>query len=166
MSLEIEVRELDPRPTICVRDKVARQEIERRLATFIPRLHDHLQANDLAPAGQPYARYHNFGPVKRVNVDLEVGLPLSEAATVEGNGQIAAGRLPGGPAVVARYEGPYTGIDEAYDALQAWIEERGHEAAAAPWESYRDDLPQAAAAGHWRVDLVWPITGDPSTEDA
>ena len=157
MTLEIEVRDIEARPTICVRDKVARKEIERRLSVLVPRLRDHLRANDLSPAGQPYARYHNFGPVRRVNVDLEVGLPLPAGADVEGQRPILAGRLPAGPAVVARYEGPYAGIDEAYDALQAWIEERGYEAAAAPWESYLDDLQEAAAEGVWRVDLVWPI---------
>ncbi|MDX1689006.1 MAG: GyrI-like domain-containing protein [Candidatus Promineifilaceae bacterium] len=158
MTLEIEVREeIEARPTICVRDKVARKEIERRLTALIPRLHDSLQANDLTAAGRPYARYHNFGPVERVNVDLEVGLPLTSHATIEGEGTILAGRLPGGSAVVAHYEGPYAGIDKAYDALQAWIEERGYEAAAAPWESYLDDLQEAASEGVWRVDLVWPI---------
>jgi len=167
MTLEIEVREIEARPTICVRDKVARKEIERRLAALLPRVQDHLQASDLAPAGRPYARYHNFGPVRRVNVDLEVGLPLEPGAAPEGQGPavegregrkaVLTGRLPGGQAVVARYEGPYAGIDEAYDALQAWIEQRGHEAAAVPWESYLDDLQEAAAAGVWRVDLIWPI---------
>jgi len=172
MTLEIEVREIEARPTICVRDKVARKEIERRLATLVPRVHDFLQANDLTPAGQPYARYHNLGPVRRVNVDLEVGLPLPAGADVEGQrpvfeGQrpILAGRLPAGPAVVARYEGPYAGIDEAYDALQAWIEERGYEAAAVPWETYLDDLQEAAAEGVWRVDLVWPITESAAAEE-
>ena len=165
MTLEIEIREIEARPTICVRDRVARKEIERRLAALIPRVHNYLQANDLSPAGQPYARYHNFGPVSRVNVDLEVGLPLPADADVEGQEPVLSGRLPAGQAVVARYEGPYAGIDEAYDTLQAWIEERGHEAAAAPWETYLDDLQEAAAEGVWRVDLVWPITESAAAED-
>lgn len=157
MTLEIDVRDIEARPTICLRDKVARKEIERRLAVLLPRVQDHLQANDLDAAGRPYARYHNFGPVKRINVDLEVGLPLAAGTAFEGQGDALAGRLPGGQAVVAHYEGPYAGIDEAYDALQTWIEERGYEAAAAPWETYLDDLPEAAGSGVWRVDLVWPI---------
>lgn len=157
MTLEIEVREIEARPTICVRDKVARKEIERRLAALIPRVYHYLQVNDLAPAGRPYARYHNFGPLKRINVDLEVGLLFEPGAAVEVQEPAVAGRLPAGQAVVARYEGPYAGIDEAYNALKVWIEERGYEAAAAPWETYLDDLQEAAAAGRWRVDLVWPI---------
>ena len=172
MSLEIEVRELETRPTICVRDKVARKEIERHLAVLISRLDDHLQANDLTADGPPYARYHNFGAVRRINVDLEVGLPLKSGATVAedehgdaSEGAVLAGRLPAGPAVVARYEGPYAGINEAYDALQSWIEERGHEATAAPWETYLDDLQEAAAAGVWRVEIVWPVTAGASEEE-
>lgn len=158
MTLEVELREIEAQPTICVRDKVARKEIERRLAVLLPRVQEHVQDNDLILAGRPYARYHNFGPVRRINVDLEVGLPLEAATDIEGQGPVLAGRLPGGPAVVARYEGPYAGIDEAYNALQAWIEERGYEAAAVPWESYLDDLSEAAAAGVWRIDLLWPVT--------
>ena len=165
MSLEIEVREIETRPTICARDKVARKEIERHLAVLVPRLDDHLQANNLSAAGPPYARYHNFGPVRRINVDLEVGLPLTSDAAIEGEETILAGRLPGGPAVVARYEGPYKEIGEAYDALQTWIEERGHEAAADPWETYLDDLQEAAASGVWRVELIWPITEASSEEE-
>lgn len=172
MTLEIELREIEARPTVCVRDKVARKEIERRLAVLIPRVHHYLQANDLSAAGRPYARYHNFGPVRRVNVDLEVGLPLDAGAALEGQGPVVGGqrpvvegRLPAGSAVVAHYEGPYAAIGEAYDALQDWIEERGYEAAAVPWESYLDDLQEAAAAGVWRVDLVWPITESASTEE-
>lgn len=158
MTLEIDVRNIEARPTICVRDKVARKEIERRLAVLLPRVQECLEANDLSPSGRPYTRYHNFGAVRRINVDLEVGLPLAAGSDFEGQGDVLAGRLPGGQAVVASYEGPYTGVGEAYDALQAWIEERGYEAAAAPWETYLDDLPEAAASGVWRIDLVWPIT--------
>lgn len=153
---EIELREIEPQPTVSIRDQVARKEIEETLLQLIPQIQEYVDAEGLPAAGPPFARLHNYGEVKRVNVDLEVGLPLNEAVEVEGEEQIMASKLPGCQAAVIRYSGPYDEIDEAYEALQEWVKANDYESAGTPWESYGNKLGAEA----WNVEVVWPVTSN------
>lgn len=150
---EIELRDIEPQPAVSIRDKVARKDIEKALLQFIPRIQSYLDSAGLTAAGPPFARLHNYGQVKRIDVDLEVGLPLREAVEIEGEEQIVAGKLPGDRAAIIRYHGPYRGIGAAYEALQEWVQESEYESAGAPWESYRNEI----GAETWDVELVWPL---------
>lgn len=150
---QIERRNIEPQPAVSIRDKVVRKSIEETLLRLIPQIQDYLDAQGLTAAGPPFARLHNYGQVKRVNVDLEVGLPLKEAVEVKGEEQIMASKLPGCQAAVIRYSGPYDEIGEAYEALQEWVQDNDYESAGTPWESYRNDL----GTDTWDVEVVWPL---------
>lgn len=150
---QIELRDIDPQPAVSIRDKVARKALEETLLRLIPQIQDFLDRQGLSAAGPPFARLHNYGQVKRVNVDLEVGLPLNREVEVEGEDQIVASKLPGCQAAVIRYSGPYDEIGEAYEALQEWVQQSEYESAGAPWESYRNEIGAEA----WDVEVVWPL---------
>lgn len=151
---EIELRDIEPQPTVSIRDKVARKAIEETLLQLIPQIQDYLDREGLQAAGPPFARLHNYGQVKRVNVDLEVGVPLADAVEVEGEEQIMSSQLPGCQAAVIDYEGPYDEIGGAYEKLQEWVQHNEHESAGTPWESYRSEL----GSDTWDVEVVWPLT--------
>ena len=151
---KIELRDIEPQPTVTVRDKVARKAIVETVRRLIPQIQAYVDEEGLTTAGPPFARLHNYGQVKRVNVDLEVGLPLDEAIEVEGPEQILSGRLPGCQAAVLRYSGPYDEIGTAYELLQEWVQDSGYEAGGAPWESYHNDM----GSDDWDVELVWPLS--------
>lgn len=150
---EIELRDIEPQPAVSVRDKVARKDIEKTLFQFIHRIQNYLDSAGLTAAGPPFARLHNYGEVKRVNVDLEVGIPLNRPVEVKGEEQMVSSKLPGCQAAVIHYGGPYDEIGEAYEALQEWVQKSEYESAGAPWESYHSEI----GAESWDVELVWPL---------
>ncbi|MFW6184327.1 MAG: GyrI-like domain-containing protein, partial [Chloroflexota bacterium] len=120
MDFDVELREMQQRDTISIREKVARSGLDEALTTMLPRLTSYLQEQNVQAAGEPFVRYHSSRTVERVDVDIEVGVPVSVALD-GGDGSMVPGHLPGGQALVTRYEGPYEGVSEAYDALEAWI---------------------------------------------
>jgi len=64
--------------------------------------------------------------------------------------------LPGGPAAVARHTGPYEELGLAHFALQAWLQERGHEASGPVREIYVND-PASVTPAEIVTDVVVPI---------
>jgi effector-binding domain-containing protein len=55
------------------------------------------------------------------------------------------------------HAGPYEEIGAAYAALQAFLQERGHEAAGPPREVYLVGPAQASDPGTYRTEVLWPI---------
>jgi effector-binding domain-containing protein len=90
----------------------------------------YLTRNGVGPAGMPYARYQVLGEGR---FDVEAGFPAT--TPVPGQDDVEPSSLPAGPAAVTVHVGPYDEVSAAYEALTAWVAERG-EVAGAPWEVY------------------------------
>jgi len=90
-------------------------------------------------------------------MDIEVGWPTPAPFTSDN--EVQAGTLPGGSLAVASYEGPYDGVGPAYEAIQAWCAEHGHEIAGPPWESYVTDPNEEPDPAKWRTDIHFPVRG-------
>jgi effector-binding domain-containing protein len=153
MNYEIEVRQLDSQPTVSIREQVARDQIEELLAERVTEIEAFIAGRRGQSSGNPFARLHNYGEVERVDVDLEVGVPVVEAVDCSAETAFNADSLPGGPAAVLRYGGPYEQISEAYEQLRDWVRESEYEAQGAPWEFYVGDLE----SDDWEVEIVWPL---------
>lgn len=161
-DLEASVVELDPQPTAAVRVRQSMEELDLG-ALFelqIPRVAQRLGELGAAPAGAPYARYHEFGPEL---VDVEIGFPLAAPVAqlapvaVDESAAVGASELPGGEAALAVHRGPYDTLTETYDALPGWIAARGRMQGAGPWECYVDDPGTVADASQLRTDVYWPL---------
>jgi hypothetical protein len=59
-------------------------------------------------------------------------------------GEVYATETPGGDAAVAVHRGPYTGINEAHDAIGKWMAANRRESAGRSWEIYGDPTPDPA----------------------
>src|SRR5690606_25589820 len=119
MNDEIEVRQLTEQPTVSIREQVARDMIHAMLAERITEIEAFIAGRRGQSTGVPFARLHNYGEVQRDDLDLEVGVPTTEAVDCPADTAFDASRLPGGPAAVLRYRGPYEEIGAAYERLQA-----------------------------------------------
>ncbi len=165
MTYAISRTELSPQPVLVIRRRVKTSEIGSTLAEVLPRVFMHAQQTGAAIAGQPFARYVEWGPGL---VTIEAGLPVlavgvnshdgeSAPGDASGGSEIVADCLPGGPVATATHSGAYEKLPEAHAAIQQWIEGQGLHAAGAPWEVYTTDPADYPDPQDWKTDVFWPI---------
>jgi effector-binding domain-containing protein len=66
------------------------------------------------------------------------------ARTFATAGEVYATETPAGEAAVAVHRGPYHRMNEAYDAINAWMAANQRESAGQSWEIYGDPTPDPA----------------------
>lgn len=103
-------------------------------------------------AGPPFARYFGVNPAA---VDVEAVFPLVEP--LEGEGDMHPVDLPGGPAVQALHVGPYDQMTPVYQAIEAWMSERGKRPADAPREVYLTEPGATPDPKDWQTLVIQPI---------
>ena len=152
-SLSIERRELAAQPILFARLKTARHELPGAIAQGVGKVYIHAQKLGLALAGHPFTRYLSTGPGL---LTIEVGFRFADA--VAGDGEVEAGELQGGAAVVAVHGGPYDQLAETYAAMERWMEHEGLRPGGAPWEHYVTDPAEHPDPADWRTEVYWPVT--------
>jgi AraC family transcriptional regulator len=151
-TLSIERRELTAQPILFARMRAARHELSAAIGEGVGKVYMHAQKAGLALAGHPFTRYLSTGPGL---FTIEVGFRFAEA--VRGDGDVEAGALSGGPAVVAVHAGPYDQLHETYAAMERWMEQNGCAPGGAPWEHYVTDPAAHPDAADWRTEVFWPV---------
>jgi effector-binding domain-containing protein len=64
--------------------------------------------------------------------------------TFETAGEVYSTETPRGEAAVALHRGPYSRMNEAYNAIEKWMAVNRRESAGHSWEIYGDPTPDAA----------------------
>jgi effector-binding domain-containing protein len=156
---DVVVEEREPQPVLSVRQTVELAQLTEAQGQSLGELWSSIDRRGTKPAGPPFVRYHTFGETA---TDLEVGIPVVGPSS--GEGQVAAGELPGGAAVTTWHLGSHDGLGDAYARLDAWLKEHGREANGAAWEVYswidpgvEPDPSAWPAPSEWRTQLVQPI---------
>jgi effector-binding domain-containing protein len=158
-AAEVEIRDLDPKPTVAVRVMRTPQDLAAAFPDYLPQIAHRMADLGGEVAGPPYARYHRF---EADRVDVEIGAPVAVPVTQlrelaeAAEGEVARSELPGGRAAVLVHTGPYSRIGESWAQLSQWIAAAGHSSAAPGWEDYIDD-PERTPPEELRTELVHPI---------
>jgi AraC family transcriptional regulator len=139
-------------PILFVRRRVARSEISQAIGECLGAAFGLAMRKGCAIAGRPFARYPSAGPGL---LTIEVGCPI--AAATDGEGEVEAGMLQGGPAAVAVHAGAYTELGETYAAIERWMADNGYAPGGAPWESYLTDPAELPNPADWRTAVYWPL---------
>lgn len=156
---ELEIRELTPQMTACVRLRVAPDELADAFPTHLPRIAARVRELGGAVAGPPYARYFHWG---WDGVEVEIGAPivafLSDLPEVvlADRGEIAGSELPGGRAAILMHTGPYGELGDSWSRMEELMAERHLLSASCGWEHYLDD-PDIVPTEELRTELVHPI---------
>lgn len=159
-ELEVEIRELAPQPTVCVRVAEPTSRLRELFDELLPLVAERIADLGGEPTGAPFGRYHEYGPER---VDVEIGIPVRSPvanlppADEAPRGELAAGELPGGSAAITVHRGSYDGLSQTYRRLQSWLEHHGQQPRPAPWESYIDDPSEVDDAAQLRTEVVWPL---------
>jgi len=80
----------------------------------------------------------------------------AEIAKAFGDGVRIDG-LPGGEVAMTVHVGPYEGLGQASNAIQAWIGENSLTPAGAPWEVHITDPMATPSTAGWRTEVYWPV---------
>ncbi len=111
-----------------------------------------VQAQGVQVTGPPFGKYYG---IPGESVDVEAGFPVSgPIATADG---VAAGMLPGGPAVEAVHVGPYDTLAATYGEVESWIDERGLRTIEVMWESYLSDPGEHPDPATWQTLICIPL---------
>jgi AraC family transcriptional regulator len=158
MDYTVSRKELATQPVLVVRRRVRRAEIAATVAAELPKVFLHAQRRGIAIAGYPITRYLETSVGL---VTLETGMRVTahsgEWTADEGEGDVLADTLPGGPAAVTIHSGPYDQLQAAYAALEEWIAANGFHAAGAPWEAYLNDPADHPNPQDWKTEVCWPV---------
>ena len=158
MDYTVSRKELATQPVLVVRRRVRRAEIAATVAAALPKVFLHAQQRGIAIAGYPITRYLETSVGL---VTLETGMRVTahsgEWTADEGEGDVLADTLPGGPAAVTIHSGPYDQLQAAYAALEEWIAANGFRAAGAPWEAYLNDPADYPNPQDWKTEVCWPV---------
>jgi effector-binding domain-containing protein len=149
MSYEPEIETREVSPTAVIRTTVPLSGIAAALSSIYSEVIAYLSRIGLTPL-EAFARYtiHDGG----TRVGMEAG--FSTTGPVQPEGRIEAGSLPGGEAATVLHVGPYDQVGDAYEAVEAWLKEKGREPAGHPWEVYLsmpDEVPP-------RTHVVFPLS--------
>lgn len=147
----IEVHELPEQHTAVVRHRIPMAQVSR-IPEWIGHTMEAVQRAGQKPTGVPFLRPFSMDADA---MDIEVGWPVPEPFS--GDGEVRASSLPGGPAAVASYRGPYDQIGPTYEAILSWCRAHGRDIAGPPWESYFTDPNEEPDQTQWRTDVHFPL---------
>jgi DNA-binding transcriptional MerR regulator len=140
MGLDVEIKELGPATLITEPFTSALDEIGPACGEAYGRIYAALEAAGVPPAGPPWLRYLD---VDGETWSLEAGVPVPM-----GSGPIdGVERTELGPIKVAAalHRGPYSELGLAYEELEQWAAEHGHEQSRGIIDIYLNDPATVAA---------------------
>lgn len=157
----IEIAQHSQQPSVAIRNVFPMGELDIGAVfdEYATRLVTYLEQNDVQPVGAPYARYREFGPDR---ADVEIGFPvdadLGDVSDLDANGVIGSSELPGGAVARLLHSGPYDGLAQTYQQIEAYLSDTGVAPSGAPWESYLV-MPDAAGGDPQllQTEVNWPI---------
>jgi effector-binding domain-containing protein len=151
----MELRNENPRPTICIRTTTAVSNLPEVLGEGYGEIMQYAGRRGIQVTGAPYTLYYNDD---MENLQIELGLPVAPGTEVEKEGRVEPGLLPGGRTAVTVHTGPYDTIDEAYERLTSEVTAEGLEPTGLCYELYIDD-PGETPQEELRTELCFPLKG-------
>jgi AraC family transcriptional regulator len=151
MSYEVTVKELPAQLALTVHTRATMATIAAAMGEAFGAIMAHVEAGGAQYAGPPFALY----PGEMTDeFDIVVCMPVAPGASA-GPG-VDLEEVPGGTVACAMHKGPYSGVGEAYGALQAWMAANGKRPGGPPREVYLNE-PGAVPDAELLTEVDWPI---------
>lgn len=131
MSYNFELTEQKEQPVLSIRTRTAVGNLPQEIGKAFGAVLQYLGEIGENAAGPAFAAYYNMD---MENLDVELGFPVSKA--IAGKGIVQAGTIPAGKQASFMYKGPYSQMEPAYNAMNAWLGENRHEPTGVVYEFY------------------------------
>ena len=134
-----EAVELPPRPFAYVEGKADKDEIYSAILNSLSAVKRDMDKANLAPGGRPIAV---FVESDDTGFKFHAGYPLSAAPEGKSNlsDSVKIGQTPSGKAMKFEHQGAYGDIDATYDAITAYLDDKGIDAQDTFIEEYANDV--------------------------
>lgn len=151
MTYSCELVDRQAQPTLVVRTRAAVERLPQILGPAWGRVMACAGKAGGTPSDAPFVVYHNLD---LQDLDLEIGCAFTRP--LEGEGDVLAGEIPAGKVAQCVHVGPFDQTAAAYEALQAFVAERGLRVAGPAYEYYLDD-PREVPLEQLRTRVVLPV---------
>jgi len=151
MFTPVELEEKDPQPALVIHSRITGQELPAFLGEAYGKI-----MNFLGPQAESLAIWAFVAFYNMDMQDLEIDAGFTLVKEMAGEGEIQSSFIPGGPQISCMHYGPYEACSEAYEAMNAWISENGHQATGVAYEFYLND-PQTVSPDQIATQIVFPL---------
>jgi effector-binding domain-containing protein len=151
MAYEVELKEIPAQLALTVRKRVTMATIAQAMGEAFGAIMAHVAAGGAQYAGPPFALYPDE---MAEEFEAVICMPVAPGATA-GPG-VDLEEVPGGTVAGTMHKGPYSGVGEAYGALQAWMAVNGKRPGGPPREVYLNE-PGAVPDAELLTEVDWPI---------
>ncbi len=131
MTDTFELIEKQEQPVLSVRRRTPVAGLSEAISQAYQEVFSYLGQLGEQPADIPFTAYYNMD---MQDLDVEIGVAVSRP--LPGKGAVQQSVIPAGKQASCVYKGPYSEIGKAYDALGAWITEKGFAPAGVYYEYY------------------------------
>ena len=138
-SLESQTVELTARPALTLKGEAPLDDAQKGITEALGKLNAAAAKAGVKPSGKPIAV---FSETSEKAIHFEVMLPLEKAPEGKGklDGGVDIGATPAGKALKFEHRGPYEDIESTYEAITAFLDEKGLDTKDRFIEEYISDL--------------------------
>jgi effector-binding domain-containing protein len=147
----MEIRETKEQKTLAIRMFTPAEKLSDAIGSSYGQIGRYMEAHQVHPAGPPFAMYYNMD---MSNLDVEIGIPVQ--GEIDGQDNIKACSIPGGPAATAVHTGPYDTIGTTYDKITAFVKEKNLETQPYCYEFYLND-PRETKPEELKTEIFFPL---------
>ncbi len=140
MMFKIECFSQKAQPVLSIRTRTTMENLPKLIGESYMKIMAYLTELGQEPIDAPFTAYHNLD---MQNLDTEMGFAVPKLFA--GKGDIQAREVPESLFVSCLYKGPYSGMEEPYNKIFAWIAEHGYKQSGVYFEYYYNspaDVPE------------------------
>jgi effector-binding domain-containing protein len=141
-SLESQTVELAARPALTLKGEAPLDDAQKSIAEAVGKLNAAAAKAGVKASGKPIAV---FSETSEKSIRFEAMLPLEKAPDGKGKleGGVEVGATPAGKALKFEHRGPYEDIESTYEAITAFLDEKGLDTKDRFIEEYVSDVADA-----------------------
>jgi effector-binding domain-containing protein len=149
---EVTLKKVEPMTIASIREVLPGYE---DMGAHYGEIFAHLGKNQVAPAGPPFAMYHDEG-YKEKDIDMESAVPI--AGPAPSSDRVKVRELPAvAQMACVTVEGSYEGLSEAYGRLLGWIQTNGYHIVAPNREIYIKGPGPDCEPSEYVTELQFPV---------
>lgn len=141
MNMNFDISEQNEQPVLSMRTRTNVANLPGELGKAYSAINAYVEEIGEKTGGPAFAAYYNMD---MEDLDVEIGFPVEKP--VAGKGNIRQSAIPAGRQASCMYKGPYADMGPVYEAMTAWMNEKGYVPTGVVYEFYYNspaDVPES-----------------------